>query len=81
MPHKPENPAKNLRPPAGGNRDGSNPKNAGRKRIGRKIAHLIEEEGKTRTQAAGQAFGMARAGDLGAAAKRAAGKRRRKKAS
>lgn len=45
----------------------------GRKKIGRKIAKL-RREGKTAEQAAGQAFGMARSGDLGSAAKRAAGR-------
>lgn len=51
----------------------------GKKRISRKIAHLVRSEGKTPSQAAGQAFGMARQGSLGTAAKRAAGRRRKKK--
>lgn len=51
----------------------------GRKRISRKIRHLVKEEGKTPKQAAGQAFGMARSGDLGPSAKRKAGKKRRSK--
>lgn len=46
--------------------------------VRRKIAHLIESEGKTPSQAAGQAFGMARHGDLGPAAKRVAGRPPRK---
>lgn len=44
--------------------------------IERKIKHLIESEGKPPKAAAGQAFGMARHGDLGPAAKRAAGRKR-----
>ena len=51
----------------------------GKKRIGRKIAHLIKKEGKTSAQAAGQAFGMARQGSLGSAAKKAAGRRKKGK--
>jgi hypothetical protein len=47
--------------------------------IRRKIAHLVESEGKTPKQAAGQAFGMARQGSLGAPARRAAGRRPRKR--
>lgn len=47
-------------------------KTKGRAAIGRKIKHLEEEEGKTHEQAVGQALGMARHGDLGPAAKRAA---------
>lgn len=50
----------------------------GQKAIGRKIAKVVRE-GKTTKQAAGQAFGMARAGDLGPAAKRAAGRKRKKR--
>lgn len=34
-------------------------------RIGAKIAHLVRKEGKTPKQAAGAAYGMARAGRLG----------------
>lgn len=49
----------------------------GRKQISRKIRHLVREEDKTPAQAAGQAFGMARAGDLGPGAKRVAGRKRR----
>lgn len=52
------------------NEDGS-----GREVIARKIGKLIREEGKTPSQAAGQAFGMARGGDLGSAAKKAAGRK------
>ena len=48
-------------------------------RISRKIGHLVKKEGKTPKQAAGQAFGMARSGDLGPAAKRKAGRKRSKK--
>lgn len=33
---------------------------AGRGYVGRKISHLIKEEGKTQEQAVGQAMGMAR---------------------
>lgn len=54
-------------------------KRKGQKRISRKIRHLVKTEGKTPEQAAGQAYGQARAGDLGPAAKRAAGRRPRKK--
>ena len=49
----------------------------GKKKISRKIAHLVKKEGKTPKQAAGQAFGMARQGTLGSAAKKAAGRRRK----
>jgi len=51
-------------------------KHKGHRVIGRKIAKL-RREGKTGDQAAGQAYGMARHGDLGPAAKAAAGKRKR----
>jgi len=50
-------------------------KRAGQKTIGRKISHLKSKEGKTQEQAVGQALGMARGGDLGSAAKRAAGRK------
>ncbi len=53
----------------------SDPQVTGREVIGRKIGKLIREEGKTPSQAAGQAFGQARGGDLGSAARREAGRR------
>lgn len=56
----------------------SNP-SKGAKRISEKIAFLVSEEGLTQEQAAGKAFGMARHGSLGQAAKRAAGKGKRRR--
>ena len=53
----------------------SDPQITGGEKISRKIGKLVREEGKTRSQAAGQAFGQARQGDLGPAAKRAAGRK------
>lgn len=51
----------------------------GQAAISRKVRKLVKKEGKTPKQAAGQAFGMARRGDLGPAAKTAARRRRRRK--
>ena len=47
-------------------------------KIGAKIKHLKEKEGKTQKQAVGQALGMAGHGDLGSAAQRAARKKPKK---
>jgi hypothetical protein len=47
--------------------------------IAAKIAKLMHEEGKTAPQAAGQAYGMARQGSLGPAAKRKAGSKKGRK--
>lgn len=49
----------------------------GRSAISRKIEHLVDE-GKSQEQAVAQALSMARAGDLGEAAKRAAPAKKRK---
>jgi hypothetical protein len=46
----------------------------GEDQIQAKIGMLIAKEGLTPKQAAGKAYGMSRGGDLGPAAKRAAGK-------
>jgi hypothetical protein len=51
--------------------------NEGRSKISRKISHLVKEENKTQKQAVGQALGMARQGDLGPAAKRSAGRKKK----
>jgi hypothetical protein len=47
----------------------------GKKRISKKIGFLMHEEGLSANQAAGKAYGMARHGSMGGAAKRAAGRR------
>ncbi len=63
--------------PASGVRRLKQTKRAGQGAISRKISHLVRKEGKTQKAAVGQALGMARAGDLGPAAKRAAGRKPR----
>lgn len=52
---------------------------AGNDVIGRKIAHLIEKEGKEPDQAAAIAHSMARRGELGPAARKVAPRRRKEK--
>lgn len=51
--------------------------NRGQSTISGKIEYLIEEEGLTPKHAVGKAYGMARHGNLGPSAKRAAGRRRK----
>jgi hypothetical protein len=61
--------------PSSGVRRLKQSKRAGQQTISRKISHLVRKEGKSQKAAVGQALGMARGGDLGPAAKRAAGRK------